>query len=169
VGFDGTLRASTFKTGGWYVLGSPVIAALGVAFGAFVATLARRRRQVMAGFMLALALTLFFDALRSSLPANRVSAIIGERAARNVTIERLRVADSFNEGATTWGIISGPNDLVDLISRRRGLTLSSETSLRPLQAAFPDDFIPDVGDAYCDQRALFFRHPATGKIYFRKR
>jgi hypothetical protein len=167
--FDGTLRASSFTTAGWFGLGFPFIAGVGVAFAAFVANLARRRHAVIACLMLALALGLLLVSLHPSRPANRVSAIIGESAAKHVIIERLRVADSFNERQTTWGIISGPQDLLDAIVQHRSLEMSPQASLAPLRAMFPDDSLPEFGDVARDRRSIFYRDPGTGKIFFQKK
>ena len=177
--FDGTNRWSSFTTAGWFSIGFPFIAGMGLLYAAFVAYLSRRIHSSVAGLALVFILVLIVGAIRSGLPESRLAAIIGERAAQHATIECLFVADSFNDGVATWGIISGPEDLLESIANHFSVEVTPEMPPNGLQSYFPElfpkktisefeDQIPELGDAAGDKRSTFFRHPKSGKIYFGK-
>lgn len=100
-----------------------------------------------------------------SSPEGRLAAIIGDRAAQHATIERLKIVDSFNDGETVWGIISGPQDLLSEIAEDRSLHMTTNSSpdarLRsPFPELFPElvsaDAKQEMGDAAGNQRVTFF-------------
>lgn len=160
--YEGTLRASSFVTAGWFTLGSPVLVLSSMLYAAFVAMLARRRKRRAAAWTLALAVVLLADAVRSSLPASRAAALIGKSA----TIEEWHEVDSFNGGRTAWGVISGPRGLLATIAVRRALAMKTGVPLTRLQSLFPAASIPETGPAAIDDRSTFYYDKLTGKIYF---
>jgi hypothetical protein len=177
--YDGTHRWASLETAGWFTIGFPFACGMSLLSAVFVALLARKINRLIAGLALAFMLACVIFAIRSALPEARLAAIIGERAAQSATIERLVIRDSFNEGETTWGVISGPAELLGLIAKHRSLELTHEAwPDGRLRSFFPDLFPelemheenpkPEVGDAASDKRSVFYRRAGTKKIYFRR-
>lgn len=172
--FDGTNYWSSRTTAGWFILGSPFILGMGLSYAALVASSARHGYKVICLALLA-CLLLLAVSVRWSSPEGRLAAIVGERAAQHATIERLKIVDSFNDGETAWGVISGPEDLLREIAEDRSLEMTADSSpdprlRRPFPELFPelesDESQPEIGDAVSNQRAAFFRRRSSGQIYF---
>lgn len=168
VNYDGTLRLSTFTTGGWYVLGFPFVAAMALGYSAFVAFMFRKQRWITGSASLAIVVALVVVSAYGALPSTRVTAIVGSRVGPNITIHRLSARDSFNEGVTTFGVISGPENTLESIATERSLSLKDDVPLFPLQRMFPQDGLPEFGSAYTDGRSTFYFHSDTNRIYFQR-
>ena len=102
----------------------------------------------------------------ASLPQTRVMAIVGSDIGSNVTVHRLLAMDSFNDGVSTFGVISGPDETLQIIAYERQLRLNDNVPLHLLQRVFPDDGFHDYGAAYTDGRSTFYFHSDTNCIYF---
>ena len=177
--FDGTNHLSARTTAGWFVLGFPFILALGLLCAAGVTFLWRRVHKIAGWGALALLVALLAGSLGASTPERRLVAIIGPRAAQQAALERLEVVDSFNAGETAWGIISGPDDLLETIARDRSLELTHPSPPHArLRHFFPELFLdletePDTGDMAAsvgeqarNDRSAFFRPSGSSRIYF---
>jgi hypothetical protein len=167
IDYDGALRPSSFTTAGWFVLGFPVIGGIALAYAAFASFLIRKRCWITACAIFAVLVMLIGMTAYGSLPANRVAAIIGPDLARNVTIHRLHAMDSFNAGVTTFGVISGPEDLLHSIAEEQSLRLEETVTLYRFQFMFPEDSLPDYGPVYTDGRLTFYSCADTNRIYFK--
>lgn len=169
IDYDAVENRSTSTTGGWFILALPFTIGMAVAYAVFVTFVARRLHPIAACVFLAPTIWLAALSVSSMTPDQRIATIIGERAASRTSIERLRSHDSFNDGVTTYGILSGPEDVFEQIIEYRSLKLNEEAPLYNLGSYFDDDSIPEFGPAYGNDRSLFYRHADSGKIYFRHR
>ena len=106
--------------------------------------------------------------MQRSTPQARLARIIGSEATALATIERLREYDSFNDGTTKMGILSGPQGLMDAIRRHRTLDRATATTRLGLYP-FANGELPEYGEVEIDGRVTFFVDPASGKIYFCQR
>jgi len=162
----GELTLSSFTSGAWFFLGFPFFTIFGLVYAAFIARQVRNRKQWLLWLMISLSIVLLVASIHDSLPVSRLEAIIGKRAARLSRIERLRVADSFNAGITTEGVITGPNELLNLIDQHRSLRKAPKDVIRrPILG----EAVPESAECREDDLAVFFRDPATGRIWFRAR
>jgi hypothetical protein len=150
-----------FNTAGWFILGLPCIAGLGIAYGAFF-TLIGRGIHPICGWVAMLVLTIpaILYIAYDGLPSNRLPTIIGSEAAQVATVERLVVCESFNAGKTVSGVISGPDNLLDMIVRHGGLTPESHARL-PFEA-LEDHSLPDYGDVYTRKGTTCVRRASVG-------
>jgi hypothetical protein len=167
VDYNGENELASLTTAGWYFLGFPFNAAFAAAYGALFAFVGRRTRAWI-GLLTLLAVTipLLAATIRHSLPTHRIQSVLGSEASQVATIESLRESDSFNDGTSTCGILTGPEELLDLIVRHRDLKRDTQSPLTTFQSYFRNDGLPDYGDVYRDARSAFYRHSETGRIYF---
>lgn len=106
-------------------------------------------------------------ALPSTLPRNRLKAILGEPAAKASTLELLLVADSMNDGFSYVGAVSGTANLLPLVQQHRKLerkTMAFKASLFALH--FPDTQFSESDDIYADHFFTFWTNPTGTKICF---
>lgn len=176
--FDGTNYWTSRTTAGWFVCGFPFTAGIGLLYAAFVAFLARRIRRFAAWIVLAIGAALLADAIHASTPEMRLARIVGARAARSTPLDRLKIVDSFNEGETAAGIFTDPDDLLEMIAQDRTLELTRRAvpdlrlhdyfpELFPqLNSSIPQNACVEIGDMASNERSIFYRQPATRKIYF---
>ena len=69
-----------------------------------------------------------------------------------------------------YGVISGPDDLLDSIIAHRSLKPSRRDPLRPLHYDVLDAGpLPSGGDTYEDEHTIFYRFPDSRSIYFEHR
>jgi hypothetical protein len=167
VNYGGQNEFASLTTAGWYFLGFPCNAAFAAAYGALFAFVGRRTR-VWIGLLTLLAVTipLLAATIQFSLPTHRIQSVLGSEASLIATVEALRESDSFNDGTSICGIVSGPENLLDLIVRHRQLKREAQSPLTTFQSHFQNEGLPDYGDVYRNNRSAFYRHSETGRIYF---
>jgi hypothetical protein len=167
-------QGSPLTTAGWFVMGFPMLVGFGLLFACLVTWFARKVSP-WAAWPLLLLLSFYWLhwEIAKAQPTARLSRIIGPDAAAMATIHRLRQRDSFGDGTFTEGIISGPAGLLPEIVRYRSLEPSSMAPLHRFEAqeqGYPPmpgpNVLPDYGDVVGDERARFYLHPPSGKIYF---
>jgi hypothetical protein len=165
--YEGKDEFSSLTSAGWFFLGFPCIVAFGAAYGGLFAFVGRRTR-VWIGWLCLLAVTipLLAATIRQSLPTHRIQSVLGPEASQIAIVESLRESDSFNDGTSTCGILTGPEELLDLIVRHRDLKQDRQIPLTTFQSHFRNDGLPDYGDVYRDARSAFYLHSETGRIYF---
>lgn len=113
---------SSLRTSMWFVLGMMFVVPAGVILGKVFHLSARWVGDRVAwGGMAALSIGLSMWAVSSVLPATRLKHVFGENAMQVAVIERLNTRDSFNDGVTYTGCLSGPPALLERIRAHRGL------------------------------------------------
>jgi hypothetical protein len=169
--YDGTSPLTAFTTAGWFVLGIPCIGGLSLAYSAICALLARKLHVVIGwSALLITASCMILFTVQGTLPNRRLARIVGDDTARVATIHRLREMDSFGDGTSTSGVISGPGNLLDLIIAHRGLDMPRMTALHVFDHHGLDTrSLPDYGETYQDDHSIFYRHPDSQRIYFKYR
>jgi hypothetical protein len=161
--YDGESVIGGYRTAGWFILGLPFLAVLALGYGAFFAFLARRVHVIFGWLCLfAVAGCMILLAGRASLPSQRLARVLGESPARMANLHHLREMDSFNGGTRTYGVVSGPENLLASLVSRHRLEHSPQTSLQPLNG----QSLPDYGDTYANNRLTCYRNPESGKIWF---
>ena len=160
--------AAAYGTAGWFILGFPCIALLATGYAAFFALIGRTIHHACGWVgMLLVTIPLIMSAAYSGLPKNRLAAIIGPEAAKIARLERLQTSDSFGDGSTAAGILTGPDHLLSLIVRQRSLAPEAQSPLSLFQF-LADEVLPEKGDVFRNGSMVFFRD-ADGTIYFRCR
>ena len=144
--YDGALDWSTFRTAGWFILGLPFIAGFAALYSALFCLVAIRKSQTLAWVALVVvSAVLFMLSIYCALPSTRVRYVVGEAACRVGRLEQLRVSDSFNDGITTRGVISGPDELIEIIREHRPLEREPGADrLTLFRALFEDAELPDT-------------------------
>jgi hypothetical protein len=174
VDYDGTQPIPSFTTAGWFILGSPCIVLLSVGFAKVVVALSGKRYWYFGQVLMAAAVVMTGLVIWLKLPANLVSSIIGSDLAEGVAIHRLRVLDSFNDGSSISGVISGREGLLESIVDRKSLKLVPSVMPRQVKMTLGEP-VPDANTvirpdmAYVDKRCEFYRDPDNGRIYFRSK
>lgn len=105
-----------------------------------------------------------FKAINSASPYNRLTKIIGEKAAGEAKLEEFYTGDSFNDGEWAYGIICGNESTMKPIAEYR--ELGHEISIPLQRYIFKNHKLPEKGDVYSDRNGYFFISPENNKIYF---
>jgi hypothetical protein len=138
---------------------------MGAGCGLAAALIARKWHWSAGALAIVMLAALVVLASYASLPRTRLAAIVGRDLAEQATIHRFRVVDSFNDGETTFGVISGPEDWVDRLIRDRSLERVGRWP-NGLHWAFPDSPLPSQAIVYAGEKGLFVQNPVDGRGYF---
>ena len=82
----------------------------------------------------------------------------------NITIHRLIQTDSFSDGTFTYGIISGSDDLLDLLISQHKLEPSSGSVLDIYSVLFDVDALPVHDNVYANERLTCFQDRDKGRV-----
>ena len=168
VRYEESVTVFPFVTHGWFIFSFVFIFAVSAAYSAAFCFASRWIGQKLAWLlMLSVSFVLISLAVRSALPSRRIRAVIGEEASRLSKVEQLHIIDSFSDGLTYVGIIAGPEEAIDAISRYRPLKQEAGSyRLLELQWYFEGHNLPDSGLVYYDDHGCFYYQAESRKIYF---
>ncbi len=161
-----------FRTAGWFILGSPCTLVFGLLY-ASVFWLLFRWTGVVIGWCLFLVCSAAFIvfSIQGALPSARLQWVLGEEAAQQAHIEYLSISDSFNDGLSYVGKVSGPETLLQSVIAYRSLVKRKKTRLDQLKHCFENDALPEEASVYYDadygdNGNLFYFHPENDRLYF---
>ena len=165
--YDGQSTLTAYRTAGWFYLGLPGIIGFAFVYSMFFTLFARRLHMAFGwSCLLVVAGCMTIYAIYSTLPSQRLARAIGKESAMLSSIHHLHQHDTFNGGTMTHGIITGPDNLMDLVIDQNDLVLSPLSSLDLLRRALDEHSLPDYGEKYENERLTCYQHPQSGKIYF---
>lgn len=129
----------------------------------------RRLGAIPVGMILLLLIACLYYSVMQSLPQGRLSRIIGNQLAREVTAHRLIVNDSFNGGTTIFGELTGKDNLLEEIAEYRPLLKIDIVPAYVFHVFHETQENYDTMNAYEDLHAIFYRSTQSGSIMFRYR
>lgn len=173
IDYRGGSWLSSLKTAGWFYLGLPILFLQSLLLTwPIMATYRRWGNRGLAVAWRLLGLIVVWTLAHQS-PSARIAKIIGDEAARDISVFRLVSHDSFGDGTFTHGAFSGSLDRMQRIA--------TALSLQPMSIARHQIFVPEilvepdidsdywnVESGYGDARNLFYYCARTHTIYFRR-
>lgn len=159
-----------FRTAGWFILGFMFVSLFAGGISAVFCLIARKFRKTAWVLMLIVSVLFIYKAVIYALPYNRITEIVGEKAAGEIKLEEFYTGDSFNDGIYQYGIIAGNESTMDLIKKYRPLEHEKSVSLLRYMMFryFKNHSFPLTGDIYsnADKNRYFYVSPGENKIYF---
>jgi hypothetical protein len=180
--YSGSPKYATFGTSAEFIFGQIyfLLLPLSAGYSIIFCLIARRFSHVFAwAALLLISSVLIALSAYSALPSTRVRAVIGDEAWREARLESFHQWESHTYSPRNWleGVISGPPDLPEIISKHCGLK-KERIPFGSLIPFLPVDLLkklnrqplPDALEVYvrksCPFPYLFYRYPENGKIYF---
>ncbi|MCC6123938.1 MAG: hypothetical protein IT426_03170 [Pirellulales bacterium] len=167
INYDAETSVFPFVTAGWFVLGFPFVVGFSLFYAIVLYFLFRRLGKLFTWLaMLTVSTLLIAYSIDSSLPRNQIRVVLGDEIAKQVSIIKLRISDSFRDGRTYFGLIRGPKNLIQTLKKRFSLKIHENDAIDPNNFEMLSLPTPKSTTTYSDDRRTFYVSENSEDICF---